>query len=172
MGFRIKLSIYEVNKLGKILESLYNSKFEKILYEKNYRSIDLSYKSLILERNDSVLTDRHNMDFVNKLMMLIENTQKVYQNYLADANNPYKISINLITKEKEMLITQLTNLNELLDYINLNILKRTDIDYIKDIKEQIENINATFLYFDEIKDELMSREIIELDEILDIDELC
>lgn len=169
---KVKLSIYELNRAGKILESLYNSKFEKILYEKNYRSTDLSYKSLILERNNRILTNRHNINFINKLMMLIENIHKVYQKHLADANNPYKISINLINKKKEILITHLNNLDELLDDINSNILKRTDINYIKDIKEQIKNINYSIETLDTIKDELMRREIIELDEILDIDELC
>lgn len=163
----IRLNLYELQKLGKVLEALYNSKFERILNKPN-RSSDFNYDKLILENNNN----NYELDCINKLMILMDRVHKVHQYYLGDSNNEYKISLNLLNNKKKFLIIHSNNINELINEFNSNVFKRDDVNYINALKNQYKAIDVAINKLDKLKEELMSREIIELDEILDIDELC
>lgn len=158
---KVKLNLYELQKLGKILEYLYNSNFEKILYKPN-RSSDFDYNKFVLESGDN----KNNIGSINKFLILLDRVHKVHQYYLGDSNNEYKISVNLLETKKQLLVTHGNNLNELIDEFNSNLLKKDDVNYINDLKNEFEAINVAINKLDTIKQELMSREIIEIDEIV------
>lgn len=162
----IRLNLHELQKLGQVLESLYNSEFERILNKPN-RSSDFNYNELILENNNN-----YELDSINKLMILMDRVHKVHQYYLGDSNNEYKISLNLLNNKKKFLVIHANNINELIDEFNSNVFKRDDVNYINALKNQYAAIDVAINKLDKLIEELMSREIIELDEILDIDELC
>lgn len=162
----IRLNLHELQKLGQVLESLYNSEFERILNKPN-RSSDFNYNELILENNNN-----YELDSINKLMILMDRVHKVHQYYLGDSNNEYKISLNFLNDKKKLLVVHANNVNELIDEFNSNVFKMDDVNYINALKNQYKAIDVAINKLDKLKEELMSREIIELDEILDIDELC
>ena len=164
---KVKLNLYELQKLGKILEELYNSNIERYLNKLNQNN-DFAYDKLILENANN----NYELDCINKLMAFLDKVHKVNQRYLGSFNNEYKLSLNLINVKKRMLVVHFNNLEELITEFNSNILKVDDVNYINTLKNQYEAINVAINKLDKLKEELMSREIIELDEILDINQIC
>lgn len=160
---KVKLNLYELQKLGKILEYLYNSRIERVLNKPNSSS-DFDYEKLILENNSS----DSEIDGMNKLMFLIDKVNKVNQMHLSSFNNDYKISLNLLNAKKKLFVAHANNIDELISELN----KRDDVNYINALKNQYEAIDVAITKLDKLKEELMSREIISIEEILNIDELC
>ena len=164
---KVKLNLYELQKLGKILEALYNSSIERYLNKLDQNS-DFAYDKLILENTNI----NYELDCINKLMIFLDKVHKVNQMHLSSFNNDYKISLNLLNDKKKLLVVHANNINELIDEFNSNVFKRDDVNYINALKNQYKAIEVAINKLDKLKEELMSREIIELDEILDINELC
>lgn len=164
----VKLNLYELQKLGEALEFFYNSQFEKIIHYNSCNSMGLDFDELLFEDDNN----KSQIISINKLVILLDKVHKVNQSYLNCNDNKYKISISLIEKKKEMLIIQANNIDRLIYQMNSNILKQDNIEFIRTLEYQIERIQRAIDTLDKLKEELMSREIIELDEILDIDELC
>ena len=163
MNKELFISINEVKTLGKILEYFYNEKFEK--YSEYFNHDDkLSYDNLVFK------SDSSNINFVNTLMLVLDNAHTVYQEALSSSFNSYGVSINVIDKRIEMINIHLSNINSILEKVEKNF-KLYDITYISKLKAQQDNLNRALLVLRNAKDNLLNKKSIDIEKIFNIDKI-
>ena len=159
MKYHIKLNLNEIKKLGKTCEDIYNEYIEK-----NYQNYD--FKELCF--NNLVLNNKKNTtDLANKLIKVMEYLHHLHQKYLADNNNRYSISVNELRVKRQEYSVHLSNLNSMLRKLNSFKVCCVDLDYIKDLKDQVDNLNSAIAILDSIEDELMSEDVINIEKLME-----
>lgn len=163
MNKELFISINEVKTLGKILEYFYNEKFEK--YSEYFNHDDkLSYDNLVFK------SDSSNINFVNTLMLVLDNAHTVYQEALSSSFNSYGVSINVIDKRIEMINIHLSNINSILEKVEKNF-KLYDMTYISKLKAQQDNLNRALLVLRNAKDKLLNKKSIDIEKIFNINKI-
>ncbi|MEG2110613.1 hypothetical protein [Clostridium sp.] len=156
MRYRVNLNLKEVKRLGMVFEDIYNEYIEK-----NYDFKELCFNNLVLNNK------RNTTDLANKLIKVMEYLHHLHQKYLADNNNRYSISVNELRVKREEYSVHLSNLNSMLRKLKSFKVAYVDLDYIKDLEDQVDNLNSAIAILDSIEDELMNKEVINIEKIME-----